>query len=329
MAVKRRTFAVVGADGFFGRRTLEILDRDARAGQIVAIGLRPHAVRSAKIAFERVDLTSPSAEGELTALFAARGVDTVVHAAFLARPVQNRLYAHDLEAVGTVRVLNACAAADVRKIVVTSTTAVYGARPDHPNFLREDVAPIAPRRPGFIADKAAADREALAFAAAHPERLVTVLRFASILGPTVEGFQAHYLRRTFVPTVLGFDPLVQVIHEDDAVEALRLALERDAPGALNIGAPIPIPLSHAIRLAHGIAIPLPWTWARLCVDMMSSAGLVAVNGDVFAYLRHLWVADTSRAEQTLGFRARHTAREAVLALRGAADGAGEPAEAVG
>lgn len=314
---KGKAMAVVGACGFIGRRSIEALARAAGPTRVLAIDARaPEGPLPPNAELVRLDLTRPGADGHLAAAFQAAGVEAVLHAAFLGRPVQNRMFAHELEAIGTLHVLNACAAAKVRKLVVTSTTGVYGAGPRNPNWLREDAPLCEPRdRSEFVADKVEAEHQVADFAAAHPAVVVTVLRMASVVGPTVRNAATAYLRGRVAPTVLGFDPLLQVLHEDDAVESVLLALSRDVAGPLNVAAPGLLPLSLVLRLAGTPALPLPYPVARFALDALFAMGLLPVRGDLVDFLRFLWVADTSRAEQLLGFRAMHGAREAVLSLR--------------
>ena len=53
---------------------------------------------------------------------------------------------------------------------------------------------------------------------------VTTLRFANIIGPTANTPMTRFLSTPATPRLLGFDPMLQVIHEDDVIGALAHAV---------------------------------------------------------------------------------------------------------
>src|SRR5262249_40639615 len=149
-------------------------------------------------------------------------------------PSHAHAFAHELESVGTRHALVAARHAHVQKVVMWSQTCLYGAHPTNPNFLTERHPLRAPTSEPYFADKLEAEAEVARFANRSPGTVVTVLRTATILGPTVHNYVTRYLARRVVPTMMGFDPLVQFIHEVDAIAAFKLAIDRDHPGIFNI-----------------------------------------------------------------------------------------------
>ena len=147
----------------------------------------------------------------------ASGSRSLVHAAFREDPDPNLEMDHELETIGTLHVMHACAAAKVRRLVVVSSTMLYGPWPDNPNFLTEaHPAARASGRPQR--GKPAIEAESLlaSWARGHPDTEVTVLRNCWILGPSYEDHVVtRYLARPVVPTLMGYDPLLQFVHEDD------------------------------------------------------------------------------------------------------------------
>jgi UDP-glucose 4-epimerase len=130
-----RVVAVTGACTFLGCALLRRLEEDPRTTRVLALDVRPPPVTGAKIEFVKLDLTQPTVDGDLATLLAAAQVDTFVHGAFLSHPTHASEWAHELEDVGTMHVLNACAGVEPRRFVLISTTLVYGAHPKNPNFL--------------------------------------------------------------------------------------------------------------------------------------------------------------------------------------------------
>ncbi|MBI5512589.1 MAG: NAD-dependent epimerase/dehydratase family protein [Deltaproteobacteria bacterium] len=310
--IPRRTIALTGADGFLGRNLVGLLEDDDRVGRIVALDVEHPSTAGRKTRFYKVDLTQPAVDARLAEILHAEGVDTLLHMAFLASPTHHGAWAHELESVGTMHVLTACRERPVRKFVLWSQTLLYGASPSNPNFLPESHPLEAATQSRFLRDKVEAEEAVGRFARQLPSTLVTTLRLAPILGPTVNNYVTRYLGRRLVPTLLGFDPLVQFLHEVDALAAFKLAVVRDVPGTYNIVGDGVLPLSTVIRLAGRAALPVPHPLAPGLARALWAAQLSEAPPPFVEYLRWLCVADGSLAARELGFRPAFSTREAVL-----------------
>jgi UDP-glucose 4-epimerase len=302
---------VTGADSFLGRNIIGLLEQDARVARIVALDTRSPSTAGAKTRFYEFDISQPSSEERMAEVFTAERVGTVVHVAFLATPSHASAWAHEFESVGTMHVLNGARHAKVRKLVQWSQTLLYGARPSNPNYLTEDHGLQARSDTGFFQDKIEAEAQARRFAE-QANTVVTILRTAPIVGPTVTNYVTHYLSHRLVPTLMGFDPLVQFVHEVDAVAAFKLAIDRDVPGTFNIVGRGVLALQTAIRLAGRLAVPIPQPLLAPIIDALWVSQLCEVPASFLDYLRYLCVADDERAASVLGLRCTHTTREALL-----------------
>lgn len=307
-----RVVAVTGTSEFLGSRLVGRLEQHPGIRKILSIDVREPVGYGRKTRYHQVDLTLPEAGAELRELFRAHRVDLVAHLAFLQHPIHDNSYAHELQVIGTLHVLNAAAAARVPKLVVQGSTLVYGARPANPNFLTEDRRLRRVEGCPTVNDLVEVEQQLARFAEKHPEVITTSLRFGPLLGPEVDGVFRRLLARPVVPTVMGYDPLLQFLHQDDALQALLLAIERDVRGPLNIVADGVLPLSTILRLSGRLALPIPYClwdkvgsalWALQAMDMPIS---------FVDYLRFLCVADGARARHALGFVPRHTTRQALL-----------------
>ncbi len=307
-----RTVTVTGAASFLGTNLVGLLEEDERISRIVAIDIKPPQTAERKTRFYEVDFTQPTAESRLSEIFAAERTDTLVHLAFLASPSHGLAVAHELESVGTRHVLVAARHAAVRKVVMWSQTVLYGANASNPNFLTEKHPLAAPRSEPFYADKLEAEAEIARFAQKVPGAVVTVLRTAPILGPTIHNYVTRYLSRKVVPTMMGFDPLVQFVHEIDAITAFKLAIDRNFPGIYNIVADGVLPLSTVIKLAGRLAVPIPHPLAHTIGAALWLAHMSEAPPSFMHHLRFLCVADGAKAKDKLGFRPAYTTREAVL-----------------
>ena len=307
--------AVTGTASFLGSRVLAALASSRGGDAVVAVDvLAPPPALGVR--HRAIDLTAPSAGEGLLAALGEDGVTTVVHTAFLTDPRRDGAAAHELESIGTLNVLAAAAAAGVGHVVLRSFTAVYGALGRHPAYLTEEHGLAADARLGWVRDKVEAEQHAASFARRYPSMKVTVLRFAPLFGPGVRTFYTALFDRRLVPVLMGFDPLVQLLHPSDALGALAAAIDRPVAGAFNIVPLRPIPLLAALHLAGRIPVPVPHPIAYAAVDLLWAAGLSGAPGGFLDFVRYPFLADGDRARLALAFTARHSSREALEAYLG-------------
>lgn len=310
------TVAVTGSDTFFGRDLLLALEADPAVGQVLALDLKAPERDLRKTSWHRVDLVHPRSGEQVAQLLDTTGAHVLVHTAFLARPVHRGGWAHELEAIGTRHVLAAAEASGVRKLVLRSSTLGYGALPNHPNYLKESSPLKGGEHSAFIADKVEAELQTTRFAQKHPERVVTILRLAPLLGPTADTLATIYLSRRVCPTYLGYDPLVQLLHEEDAVEATRLALHADVRGAVNVAAPGVLPLSQAVRLAGARPLALPGGMLRKLSETLWTAQVGDFPPGLVDFLKYLCVGDLTRMRDELGLVPKYAIQDAILSFAG-------------
>jgi UDP-glucose 4-epimerase len=307
----RRVVALTGTDSFLGRNLVGLMEEDSSIGRIVALDVCSPRTAGAKTRFYEIDLTQPASEERLAEILSAERVQTLVHLAFLSSPTPVTAWAHEFESLDTMYLIHAMRQAAVPKLVHWSHSWLYGANRSNPNFLPE-IHPLEAREDfAFLQDKIEAEKEALRFGE-QPNVVSTVLRTAPILGPTVRSVLTRYLSRPLVPTLMGFDPLWQFVHEADAVAAFKHAIDKDFSGVFNIASEGVLPLSTVIRLAGRLAVPLPRPVALPLMNVLWSAQLAEYPPQLLDYLRYLCVVDTDLAAKKMGFRSTYTAREAVL-----------------
>lgn len=309
-----RSVALTGVRTFLGRSLLKLLEEDDRVRRLVVIDRDSPTNAGAKSRSYTLDRAQPGAPARIAEILAAEEVDTFFHLGFLESPTRNLAWAHELESVGTLHVLNALRERPVRKLVMGSSTALYGPHFDNPNFLSETHPLRGLRGVAFLADKIDAERQLEAYARDHKDASVSVLRFAPLLGPTADNYVTRWLTSGMVPTLLGYDPLCQFVHEVDALAALKLTLERDVSGVFNVVGDGVLPMSTVIKLLGQRALPVPHFLAERVVELMWMAGAADVPAPLLRFLRYLCVADGDRAKRELGFSPGYTSREAVLEL---------------
>jgi UDP-glucose 4-epimerase len=289
-----------------------LLEDSPRIAKIISLDRTPPSSAQEKTTHFSIDLTRLNVEDQMAEILGAQNVETVVHLAFHDGPSHHPDESHYLESVGTMRVLNACRRTQVGKFVLWSQTWLYGASPKNPCFLEERKPLCAPISEAFFRDKMHAERDALEFGQPGKGRVVTILRTAPIVGPRIDNFATRYFRQPMVPTVLGFDPLWQFLHEADAVAAFKRAVDTDAPGVFNIAGDGVLPLSKAIRLVGRRRLPLTRPVAKLALGLSWVARHGAMPGQFVDYIQYACVGDSLRARKLLGFVPLYSSRQAIV-----------------
>jgi UDP-glucose 4-epimerase len=134
----------------------------------------------------------------------------------------------------------------------------------------------------------------------HPHAQVTVLRCAWLMGPSYFDRVVRHFARPIVPTLLGYDPLLQFVHEEDCLDAFEQAVLDAHPGVYNVVAPDPLPLSTILRLSGTTSAPLPAPLLYRMRDLAARAATGDPPAAFYDYLRWTWVADGERGYAAFG-----------------------------
>lgn len=285
---------VTGACGRLGKRVVRALHHE-RA--VVGVDRRPFPDKPTDVRHEQVDLRRK----KLKDLFRAEPIEAVVHLGVMHDPRASQAEHHSWNVAGFQKLLEYIAQYDVPKLVVLSSSNVYGPQPDNAQFLTEDAPLLGGARFGEIRDLIEVDMLAQGFFWKHPRTETVILRPVHILG-AVHNAASNFLRLPTIPTLLGFDPMVQVIHEDDVVRALRAALAPSKRGIYNISGPEPLPLSRAIKLLGRPTLPVPYSLCKAVLKRLWSFRLTTFPAPELDYIRYVCMVDDRRAREELGFR---------------------------
>jgi len=252
-------------------------------------------------------------------------IDTVVHLAVVVDAQREDRGTHETNVIGTMNVLTGCAGASspVKRVVLKSSQAIYGTRPDFPSVMGEELAVFSRGESLIVRDLIELEQLAHDFAVRNATCRVARLRLGYRV--TRESSLGQYLSVPLVPTFAGFDPRLQLLAEDDAAEAIARATMGTQEGAYNVAGDGVILLSQAIAIMGARPAPLlpPYVpWASRAV-IRSSTG-ARVPSHLCGLLMHGSVVDCSRLHSEFAWKPAHTSREAMdLFARGQAE---EPIE---
>ena len=199
----------------------------------------------------------------------------------------------------------------VRRVVLASTTGVYGASPRAPS-VRTEGSELA--TPSGGPERAAAEVEAaLRGTARRREDVETVvLRLAEVVGPGLATPLGDWLELPAVPCLWGHDPRLQVLHAEDAVEALLLAVRGDVAGVVNVAGDGVVTLSQAAALCGRAVLPVPAALLGTTARALGGRAVLPPWGaDADRVLRSGRVVDTRRMHEDLRLEPRWSSRTAV------------------
>ncbi|MEV8636069.1 NAD-dependent epimerase/dehydratase family protein [Streptosporangium sp. NPDC051023] len=302
------TVLVTGVSRHIGARVASVLAADPDIDRVIGVDTVPPpslsrdgGVPLGRTEFVRVDLRSP----DIAQVIAAADIDTVVHMSLVSAPPRSggRALMKEHNVIGTMQLLGACQrSATVRRVVVRSTTAVYGSSPHDPAVFTEDTEPGEPPGHGYAKDASEVEGYVRGFARRRADVVVSMLRFANFMGPGIDSPLTRYFTQPVVPTVLGFDPRLQFIHEDDAVEVLRRMALENHPGTFNVAGDGVLLLSQCAHRAGLPSLPIPSPAFRFMGDLVRGAGLGGFSSEQIRLMRYGRVVDTTRLVSALGWR---------------------------
>jgi UDP-glucose 4-epimerase len=305
---------ITGVSRFLGARLAAHLATDPGIDRVIGIDTVPPRTidlpRLGRTEFVRADIRNPL----IAKVMAQARVTTVVHTALMAssRTVGGRASMQEMNVIGTMQLLAASQKSEtVERVVVKSTTAVYGCGPADPAVFTEDMHPHAGAQAGYAKDAVEVEGYVRGFARRRPDLEITVLRLANVLGPSVDTALARYLAMPVIPSALGFDPRLQVLHEEDAVEALRLATVAPHPGVFNVAGEGAVTLSQIVRRAGRLRVPVPAAALSLVGTLVRNGGLLDVTAQESRFLNFGRVVDTTRLREEFGYSPRLSTSDTV------------------
>lgn len=304
-----RVVLVTGVSRDLGRRAARRAAEHPAVERVIGVDVVPPRGDIGGVSFVRADIRNPV----IAKVIAMEGVDTILHMSVLATPgsLGSRTAMKELNVIGTMQLLAAAQKSEtVEQVVVKSTTQVYGASNRDPAMFTEAMEPRRAARSGYAKDVAEIEGYVRGFARRRPDVVVTTLRCANVIGPNVRSPITDHLRQPVIPTVLGYDPRMQFLHERDLYSALGRVLESRIPGTFNIAGDGLLTMSQIARRMQRSTLPLP------SIAFGSAGGFLRPSlAEVPPELRDYFIfgrgIDTTRMKTVLGFQPRYSTAEAV------------------
>jgi UDP-glucose 4-epimerase len=302
-----KSVLVTGIAGNLGRALAKLLHGETH---VVGVDRRPFVGKPKDVDHLRVDVRKARVEEA----FRRGRIEAVIHIGIMHDPRMPRSEAHSFNVIGTHKILELCVRHGVKKLVVLSSANAYGPRPDNSNFLPEETPLMAAERFSEMRDLIEVDMYAQSFMWQHPEIETVILRPVNIVGPTVRNAPSNYLRLERPITVMGFDPMVQLIHEEDVCRAMVLALRPGLRGVFNVTGPGEVPLSAVLRELGRRPIPVPHPLVRPLVRQAFAARLSSFPPEEVDHIQYLCVVDGSRFARDAGWTPAFSLKDTIRSV---------------
>ncbi len=283
---------LTGIAGKLGRR---MAHRLSKHHEIIGIDRRPCLGLPPHVVHHRVDIRRRPAED----IFRMQHIDAVLHLGVVHnfRIPSEQLYARNV--MGTETLLKYASKYGVEKVIVLSSGDVYGPSPTNSHYIDEDAPLMASQRFPEIRTLVAVDRCVQNFFWRHPHIETVILRPAHVVGPHVRNAPSKYFRLKVIPTLMGFDPMVQLTHEDDVLAATETCLQEGIRGVFNLASITPVPLSRILKVLGKPVLPIPHPLFELGLEKAWKYKLTSFPAPELDHIRFNTVLDTTRAEQML------------------------------
>lgn len=293
---------VTGAAGYLGHQLVAALaERRIAVGTVVATDVRAVApeARRQGVVYAVHDVRADGLAEQL----AQHRIDTVVHLASIVTPGprSRRDFEYAVDVLGTQKVLEACLAAGVRRIVVSSSGAAYGYHADNPPRLTEDCPLRGNESFAYAHHKRLVEEMLARWRVEHPELEQVVLRIGTILGATVHNQITALFERPRPLAIRGAASPFVFIWDEDVVGCLLHAIAGGRAGVYNVA-------GDGVLTMHEIATHLgkrcrvlPAGLLRFALAVLKPLGLTRYGPEQLDFLRYRPVLDNTRLKTEFGY----------------------------
>jgi len=245
------------------------------------------------------------------------GIDTLVQCDLAPDRTGRAVTGRDADVIGTMCLGAAIGHGDspVRSWVLASSSAVYpiGSRQ---SLIRSEAEELSIEAGTLAASIAEAEDYARDVALRQPHVNVAILRLQQLAGEQLRGSLASLLARELVPSPIGFDPLIQLLHGDDAASALAFAVRNELAGIYNVASAGWVHWHDAVLATGHTAFPVLPLSAALLEPVLDRLPIPVplAPAELLDLLRFGHAIDTGKLERT-GWESRRDQLDCLAALR--------------
>ncbi|UJF27622.1 SDR family oxidoreductase [Planococcus sp. 107-1] len=304
---------ITGAAGYIGSQLVQKLEKkistEEKDWRIVATDIRdqPAYIPDVMTDYHKMDVRAP----EFADFMQSQQIDTVVHLATIVTPGKksNREFEYSVDVLGTQNVLDACVATGVKRIVVTSSGAAYGYRPDNPEWLVETDPLRGNEEFAYSHHKRLVEKMMADYRIAHPELEQIIFRIGTILGKNVNNQITALFEKPVVLGIRGSESPFVFIWDQDVVACLIQAISNEQTGIFNVAGDGAVTITDLSRLLGKKTMRLPAGVVKNGLFVLKRLNLTQYGEEQLNFLRYRPVLDNTRLKKEFGFTPTFTSRQ--------------------
>lgn len=306
---------VTGGGGYLGRQVIAALAGQPEGGvegnntAIVSLDVRelPQAERLPGVDYATADICDPALED----LLRRHRITTVVHLAAIVTPGRraNRAFEYRVDVEGTRNVLQACVAAGVGHLIVSSSGAAYGYHPDNPAWLSETDAVRGNHEFAYSWHKRLVEEMLADHRARAPQLRQTVFRIGTVLGETVANQITALFDKPRPLAIAGADSPFVFIWDQDVVGAIVQAIRTGRDGIYNVAGDGALTIHQIAQRMGKRCRVLPPTLLQAALWLGKALGATQYGPEQLRFLRYRPVLDNRRLKEVFGYTPRKSSAE--------------------
>jgi len=299
---------ITGISGNLGRLLAKRLHKEEH---IIGIDRRPFDDRPKDIIHYQIDIRRNKADE----IFRNHRIKAIYHLGVMHNPRQRNDLRYSWNILGTSKILSFCGKYKIPKFVYLSSADIYGAGPGNTNFMPETAPLQGWRGSAPLRDAVETDMLVQSFFWKDPDTDIIILRPVHIVGPHMDNGPMRFFNLSAVPVALGFDPMIQIIHENDLIEALYLCLNKKVRGVFNLEGGGNVPLSIVLNSLKVKKIPFLHLALHPILKKMWDFKLTDFTPDQMNNLLYICMVDGTRAREELGFKSKLSIKDTINSIK--------------
>ena len=299
---------VTGAAGYIGKQLIQFLMNQTDYKVVATDILEDNPFQHLpNVEYIRLDIRS----NDVTEVMKKQNVDVVVHLASIVTPGKksNREFEYSVDVLGTKNILEACAASNVKRIVISSSGAAYGYHPENRNWLKETDPIRGNYEFAYSYHKRLVEEMLKAYRQTHPELEQTIFRIGTILGSSVSNQITNLFEKPFVYSISGSDSPFVFIWDKDVVRCFAKAIVSEQTGIYNLAGDGALSVKDIAALMGKRVLTIPTWVATSTLFVLKRMKLSQYGEEQVRFLKYRPVLENKKLKEHFGYIPEKTSRE--------------------
>ncbi len=299
---------ISGICGNFGKELAAYLHKEHK---IIGLDRREFEDRPKDIIHFKIDIRRKKIEE----IFRKYYIKLVIHLNIIHNPRVNPKEHYEFNLTGTSNLLDLSVKYKVPQFIFLSSADIYGPSPDNPLFIPEGHQLYGSKNIPILRDLVETDLLVQSYFWKAPSMLTTILRPCHIVGMNISNGIMQYIRSRIVPTIAGFNPMIQIMHIQDVFRAIELIMRHRERGIFNLSVQDQIPLLTVLKESGINHFPIMPPFEKLIFKGLFLSGLTSLHPEQVDFLKYPCMVDDSRIKERLHFSPLYKISDVIREIR--------------